>query len=150
MTRAPALAVLTLSALLLALPVPRAVAQGWTPPMADEDRPLPEAGSTDEGMDMIGRGMDMLMENLMRDLGPDLDRLRQDMSGALNSLSPVVGELAALVDDIGNYQAPQRLENGDILIRRKPGAPRPPALPFGAPGQDSPPIFDPDAPEYDL
>jgi hypothetical protein len=34
--------------------------------------------------------------------------------------------LLALMDDIGNYQPPERLPNGDILIRRKPDRPLPP------------------------
>jgi hypothetical protein len=30
-----------------------------------------------------------------------------------------------LIDDIGNYEAPVVLDNGDILIKRKPAAPTP-------------------------
>ena len=29
------------------------------------------------------------------------------------------GQLLALIDDLRNYHAPEKLENGDILIRRK-------------------------------
>ena len=39
----------------------------------------------------------------------------------------------ALMDDAKNYQAPERLENGDILIRRRADAPPPPlrsAMPY--------------------
>jgi hypothetical protein len=37
--------------------------------------------------------------------------------------------MMALVDDMTNYELPEMLENGDIIIRRKPDAPvvEPPA-----------------------
>lgn len=96
----------------------------WQPPAAGD--PAPEDQT--DGVDLIGRGMGLLMENLLRDVGPDLERLGNDMSGALDRMAPVLKDLSVLVDDLGNYQAPQRLENGDIVIRRKPGAPPPPPL----------------------
>lgn len=43
-------------------------------------------------------------------------------------MAPVLEDLSVLVDDLENYQMPQRLENGDIIIRRRPGAPPPPPL----------------------
>ena len=64
--------------------------------------------------------------------------------GALSRMAPVLKDLAVLVDDLGNYETPRRLENGDIVIRRKPGAPSPP--PIGENLRDFP---DPDAPGAD-
>lgn len=143
--------------------------QPWQPPLADQQTPLgddggvtPESGTTegtDEGADLIGRGVGILMENLLRDLGPGLDQLGQDMTGTLNRMAPVFDDLATLVDDLGNYQAPERLENGDIIIRRKPGAPPPPPLgqnlrDLARPDQDGQPQpstpRDPYAPEIEL
>ena len=54
--------------------------------------------------------------------------LAQDLAGALRQMGPVLQDLAAQVDDIRNYQAPERLPNGDILIRRREDAPAPPPL----------------------
>ena len=52
-----------------------------------------------------------------------------DMGGLVAEYRPVLDKLARLMDDIGNYELPpERLANGDILIRRKAGAPPPPPL----------------------
>ncbi len=47
------------------------------------------------------------------------------MGRALNEMRPMAEQLLKLIDDIGNYEAPVVLENGDILIRRKLPPPRP-------------------------
>ncbi|RNF33164.1 hypothetical protein A7A09_018525 [Paracoccus methylarcula] len=124
----------------------------WQPPLQDSE---PAPG--EDGADLIGRGVGILMENFMRDLGPGLDQLGQDMSGALNNLSPVLKDLGVLIDDLRNYEAPERLENGDIVIRRRADAPPPPPIGeylrnFTMP-EDQPESVvprDPDAPEIDL
>lgn len=45
------------------------------------------------------------------------------------AIAPTMEKLMALVDDMTNYEMPVMLDNGDILIRRKPDAPvvEPPA-----------------------
>ena len=68
------------------------------------------------------------MGNLLNKAQPSLDRLGQDLSGMAQRLGPVLGELGDLMDDVRNYQAPERLENGDILIRRRADAPPPPPV----------------------
>ena len=112
--------------------------------------------TAEDGMGLVERGMGIIAENLWKELGPDLNRLGQDMGGALADLAPMLQDLAVLVDDLGNYEAPERLANGDVLIRRKPGAPPPPPLeelPGGSgdpmPGPLEVPI-DPDQPEIPL
>ncbi len=44
----------------------------------------------------------------------------EEMGRALNEMRPMAEQLLKLIDDIGNYEAPVVLANGDILIRRKP------------------------------
>lgn len=125
----------------------------WQPPMADDD-----PSGDEDGFDMIGRSIGSLMENFMRDVAPDLNRLQDDMSGALGQMAPVLKDLAVLVDDLRNYTAPERLENGDIIIRRRADAPPPPPLgnslrDFGAPEDEDPaPEVTPNpyAPEIEL
>ncbi|AUH34150.1 hypothetical protein [Paracoccus tegillarcae] len=133
----------------------------YEPPMADQ----PDAGaegSVDEGAGLIGRGMDMLFRNLMNEMAPEIEGMSQDLAGALSMMGPALSDLSVLVDDIANYQTPERLENGDIVIRRKPGAPPPPAIGEGlrdlgrnAPGSDTdpdeagPPV-DPSQPQIEL
>ena len=73
------------------------------------------------------------LEGFMMDLfdraQPHLEGLAEDMSGLMEDYRPMLDELSGLMDDIGNYELPpERLANGDILIRRKPGAPPPPPM----------------------
>ena len=112
----PRLATLLLLPLLCAGP---ALAQTpYTPPAADPS----EEGS------WLDRGLESLMGNLFERAQPSLDRLGQDLGGLAQQLGPVLRELGDLMDDVRNYQAPERLENGDILIRRRADAPPPPPL----------------------
>jgi hypothetical protein len=115
--------------------------------------PVVAQTETQEGLGLIERGLGIIGENLWTEFGPQLDQLGQGMGNALTDLGPVLQDLAVLVDDLGNYQAPERLENGDILIRRKADAPPPPPLPDApsADGDATPSVpVDPDQPEIPL
>lgn len=111
--RAP-LPALAVAALLALTPLP-----GTAQDLPPEDQ---------DGLSLIERGIGLLMENVLREIGPELGRIGEDMSGVLSRLGPALDDLSVLVDDIGNYQTPERLENGDIIIRRKEGAPPPPPI----------------------
>ena len=102
-----------------------------------------EADPPAEGLDLMQEGAEMLLRGLMDEIEPPLDEMAQ----ALAALEPRLRELLALVDDLGNYEAPERLANGDILIRRKtgPDIPPPPPLPVPEPEPELEP-----APETDL
>jgi hypothetical protein len=117
MRRFPAL----LLAATLAAPV-FAIAQQWTPPGAD-----PEAND-DKGGSVLERGLDNFMQNMLKEAEPHLDRLSRDLGDTMGALRPVLGDIGKLMDDAKNYQAPERLENGDILIRRRADAPPPPPV----------------------
>lgn len=126
----------TLIALALALP-----AKAQTAP---EPAPLNE--EVGEGFSLMEEGAKLLLKGLMSEMEPALDEMGKALSGvepALKDLQPKLLELLALVDDLTNYQAPERLENGDIIIRRRPDAPTPPPLP------DTPKSEEP-APQVDL
>lgn len=114
----------------------------------------PAQTETEDGLGLVERGLGIIAENLWNELGPDLSRLGQDMGGALAGLPPLLEDLAALVDDLGNYEPPERLENGDILIRRKAEAPPPPPLGEAPRGPGDPALprvpVDPDQPEIPL
>lgn len=114
----------------------------------------PAQTETEDGLGLVERGLGIIAENLWSELGPDLNRLGQDMGGALAGLPPLLKDLAALVDDLGNYEPPERLENGDILIRRKAEAPPPPPLGESPQGPGDPALpqvpVDPDQPEIPL
>ena len=110
----------------------------------------------EDGLGLIERGLGIIAESLRNEFGPDLDRLAQEMGGALSEMAPMLRDLAVLVDDLGHYEMPERLENGDVLIRRKADAPPPPPL-GELPGHDNAPPpaspdipVDPDQPEIQL
>lgn len=102
------------------------------------ETPAPKA-EVEEGFSLMEEGAKLLLKGLMAEMEPALDDMAEALSGvepALKDLQPKLLELLALVDDLTNYAAPERLENGDIIIRRKPDAPAAPPLPV--PGAPSP------------
>ena len=123
MRRFPAL----ILAAALSLPVV-VIAQQWTPPGADQDTAPESDTGDDSGSSVFERGMESFMQNMLKEAEPHLDRLGRDLGDTVNSLRPVLGDIGALMDDVKNYQAPERLENGDILIRRRADAPPPPPV----------------------
>jgi hypothetical protein len=109
----------TALALALALSAPPAMAQD---------------PATDEGITLLQEGARLLFEGLLSDMEPalrDLEGLTAEMADqlepALQFLSTEIGPaliaLVARIDDLRNYDAPEFLENGDIIIRRKADAP---------------------------
>lgn len=78
-----------------------------------------------EGLSLMERGMKLLFEGLMSEMEPALG----EMAEAMKQLEPMARDLAAMIGDVRNYEAPVQLPNGDIIIRRKPGAPPPKLLP---------------------
>lgn len=125
-----------------------ALAQGTPFEMPRADDPPPGTDASPELPDSEGGS---LLEGLLNDFvtraQPHLEGLARDMGGLMEDYRPVFEELSKLMDDIGNYQMPpERLPNGDILIRRKADAPPPPPLgdlqnllPEPAPGPALPP-----------
>jgi hypothetical protein len=117
--------VLPLVALLVAFSGPKLLAQTTPAPEVEQGFDLIE-----EGAKLLLRGILSQAEPAMKDMGEALKQIEP----ALKVLQPRMMELLALVDDLQNYLPPERLENGDIIIRRKPDAPAPPALPEPVPG----------------
>lgn len=112
-------------AMLLALPVP-----AQTPPPADDD-----------GFSLMEEGAKLLFRGLMTEMEPALDemgRALRELEPGLREMGPALERLVALMGDVRHYEVPERLPNGDILIRRKPDAPPPPALPDALPGEAAP------------
>lgn len=97
------------------------------PPLHAEEPAAPE----DDGFDLMEEGAKLFLDGIMREMAPALDEMAQAMKEA----EPVLRSILALVDDIDQYEAPERMPNGDIVIRRKPGAPPPPPLPPAATGE---------------
>ncbi|WP_420860889.1 hypothetical protein [Algirhabdus cladophorae] len=111
-----------------------------TPAIAAADDPKP--APTDEGFSLMEEGARIFLRGLMQEVEPAMDDLKAlaedlqpNMKRLLGELGPTLNKLAALMEDATAYEAPQRLPNGDIIIRRK---------------EDAPPLTVPDAPEIDL
>ncbi|MEL6452693.1 MAG: hypothetical protein AAFQ19_15670 [Pseudomonadota bacterium] len=90
------------------------------PAMAQEDGPS-------EGLSLMERGAQMLMEGLLEQMEPALDDLQglaQEFGPALqdfaSQMGPALRDLLDEVEDWSAYHPPEVLENGDIIIRRKP------------------------------
>ncbi len=94
---------------------------------------VPAAAQEDDaedGFNLMEEGARMMMRGLMAEMEPALEDLRdslEDMGPAFaefaRSIGPAFADLLEQVDDISNYEAPEILPNGDIIIRRKPDAP---------------------------
>lgn len=121
------LALLTVSAG-LALP---ALAQDWQMPRNDTNPPATErapGSGIDEPLGDLGAELDSAMNQLFNRLQPHLNALGDELANTMNDFAPALNEISGLIDDMGNYERPERLENGDIIIRRRADAPPPPPL----------------------
>lgn len=78
-----------------------------------------------EGLSLMERGIRLLFDGLITEMEPALD----EMARAMKELEPIARQLVDLIGDVQHYDPPERLENGDIIIRRKADAPPPPPLP---------------------
>ena len=85
---------------------------------------------TDDGFSLMEEGARMLMRGLITEMEPAISELREgfeEVGPAFTEFAQAVGpafvELLNQVDDFRNYEAPEFLPNGDIIIRRKPDAP---------------------------
>lgn len=84
----------------------------------------------DEGFSLMEEGARLLMRGLMTEMEPAIEGLRDtfdEMGPAFAEFAQTVGpafaELLDQVDDLRNYEAPEFLPNGDIILRRSPDAP---------------------------
>ena len=75
-----------------------------------------------EAPSLMEEGAKMFLRGLMSEMEPALNEMQGALEGIgpkLEELKPQILELIAMIDDFQNYHAPEKLENGDILIRRK-------------------------------
>lgn len=73
------------------------------------------------------RGLHLFFEGLRQEVEPamrDLQDLAQEMEPAMRSfvdeMGPALRDLMGEIEDWSAYHPPERLPNGDILLRRKP------------------------------
>ncbi len=96
---ASALAVLTIAA---------------APALAEDAGP-----SAEEGFSLLEEGAKIILRSLMDEVEPALKDMQEGFGEAMDEMGPALGKLAEMIGDIRNYQPPEMLPNGDIIIRRK-------------------------------
>ena len=87
-----------------------------SPAVAQEVPPQPE------GFSLMEEGAKLLFRGLMTEMEPALDEMGRalaEIEPTLRDLQPAMRDLFAMVGDLHNYHPPVKLDNGDILIRRK-------------------------------
>ncbi|MEO1951097.1 AAA+ family ATPase [Thioclava sp.] len=111
-------------------------------PVSAQEEGGDAGGDVDRGLSLLQEGAQSLFRGLMDEMKPQLDEMQKGLGEAAAQLGPKLRQFLALVDDMSNYGAPERLPNGDIIMRRNADAPPPPPLmtepPEDAPQKDAP------------
>lgn len=102
-----------------------ALSMATSPVAAEAPAPEPE-----EGLDLMEEGAKLLLRGLLSEVEPAIDEL-QDLAEEFGprmqmftqEMGPAFAELFEQVDDLSNYEAPEFLPNGDIIMRRREAAP---------------------------
>ena len=87
------------------------------PAFAEDAPPVPE----DDGFSLMEEGMKLVKRRLHLGHHPAHDQMDEAFSKlepSLQELGPKLMSLMSMIDDVGNYDFPVMLPNGDILIRR--------------------------------
>jgi hypothetical protein len=90
----------------------------------------PAAAQETDGGTMMERGMQQFLEGLLQEMEPAM----QGLKAFLEQMGPALADILGEVKDWSVYEPPEVLENGDIIIRRKPGT-----LPETAPDEQEAP-----------
>ncbi|MCB1312054.1 MAG: hypothetical protein KDK29_09275 [Sedimentitalea sp.] len=94
----------------------------------------------EEGRGLMDRGVDLFFEGLRQEMSPLMESLRgmaedygPSMRSFIEEMGPAFGEMLNEVKDWTQYDPPEILPNGDIIIRKKretapetPHTPEPP------------------------
>ncbi len=86
------------------------------------------AQETDDGApSLLERGAQMFLEGLLQEMEPALDGMQDFALKAgpafkefIEAMGPAMLEVFEQVEDWSAYDVPEILENGDIIIRKKP------------------------------
>lgn len=78
-----------------------------------------ESASVDEGFSLLREGARILMESMLKEMEPAMRDMQEDFGAVLREMEPALRDLGAMIGDLRNYHPPEKLPNGDIIIRRK-------------------------------
>jgi hypothetical protein len=90
-------------------------------PLSAQEGEAPRAGEggVEQGLDLLERGAETFLRGLIDQIGPELRRLEPELRGLAEGMGPMIAELVEMIDRIDAYHPPERLPNGDIILRRK-------------------------------
>ena len=98
--------------------------------------------AAEDGGSLMERGARLFFEGLMEEMEPamrELEGMAESIEPALRGfaqeMGPALQELMETVEDWSVYEPPVMMPNGDILLKRKPDAPKPDALPAPEAGE---------------
>ncbi len=89
-------------------------------PAVAQDTADETPGDVSEGLSLLGAGTRLIFEGLMEEMRPMLEEARPYFE---DEVLPFLNRMGELMDDVTSYELPERLPNGDIIIRRSPDAP---------------------------
>jgi hypothetical protein len=109
-------------------------------PATAQEAPASPPSEVEQGADLLEQGARLFLRGLMAEMQPALSELERNLA----EVEPAIRELLTLMGDFRHYEAPEHLANGDIIIRRKPGAPPVPGMetPDTVPPEDPAPKAD--------
>jgi hypothetical protein len=73
------------------------------------------ADDVDQGFSLLQEGAKLLFRGMQSQIEPSL----REMTDALAAAKPQLLDLLNMMGDIDQYHAPERLPNGDIILRHK-------------------------------
>ncbi len=77
----------------------------------------------EEGVDLIEEGAKLLLRGLTEQIEPLMDDLATEMEPKLRAFAedfmPMLEEFSEMIGDLDMYHPPEKLPNGDIILRRK-------------------------------
>ncbi|PRY25044.1 hypothetical protein CLV78_102221 [Aliiruegeria haliotis] len=80
-------------------------------------------GGVEEGFSLIEEGAKLLLRGLSDEIEPMMKDLAIEMEPKLRAfaedLLPMLEEFESLIGDLNQYHPPEKLPNGDIILRRK-------------------------------
>ncbi|WP_300032126.1 hypothetical protein [uncultured Roseobacter sp.] len=76
----------------------------------------PALSQQEDAPSLMERGIQQFLEGLLLEAEPALE----GFSAFIQQMGPALADLMGEIEDWSAYEAPEVLENGDIIIRRKP------------------------------
>lgn len=91
----------------------------------------PVAADSDmkDGLSLLEQGAQLFMRGLADEMEPALREFSENVEpakrGLAQQMEPAMRELLGMIDNLDAYHLPEKLPNGDIIIRRKSPAEMP-------------------------